>query len=590
MHLLNSILNGDNLKDTIMKKIYYLILGAVLAMAVSCQEPQFIEPTVDRQGITSLTAYFTTGKYVDQELAKLNVTDENMDYYVIEIPWFFPEETEDPTTIYMSNLRIRAELAPNCKIDPPLTVLDLNQENKFTFTNNKGESRDIIITGKRTKFRRTDLISFNLLGTFPCEGFVDNDLRKIYLFTNDDLTGYTAEVVPCVHATIKNPEQLAKPKDYNKPQKITVVAHDGVTETEYTITKEAPTKIPYGFNAGSAKELFSVNPGNIGFPAYTELVNPSVGVLEGKLVINMGNGTAPKYLNGVTGVLEGELNIGAVQADGMTSDEGGNLVFTNKAAGGEAVNIYTMNSLSATPELFHSFTNETTFVVGSVVRVIGDIKSDARMILTHEGVSGVTSASIVTQLVISGGQVVEQAVIDYAAVYPGWGETATHYAKVTPVSLDPAGGVMVSHYGNSVTVGEDSHYYLAHIDGKMSKSEKDLFDVDYCNWGKNPNSMDAKRFNNATYLAHFITTQFPAWGQYPGLYIYDISSPATIKTADPVVMNSALKQYNETNAEASNASGDVVISQSADGFKLFVYYFDHYAQTIGGYSVNCIKM
>ena len=75
MHLLNSILNGDNLKDTIMKKIYYLILGAVLAMAVSCQKPQFIEPTVDRQGITSLTAYFTTGKYVDQELAKLNVTD-----------------------------------------------------------------------------------------------------------------------------------------------------------------------------------------------------------------------------------------------------------------------------------------------------------------------------------------------------------------------------------------------------------------------------------------------------------------------------------------------------------------------------------
>ena len=156
MHLLNSILNGNNLKDTIMKKIYYLILGAVLAMAVSCQEPQFIEPTVDRQGITSLTAYFTTGKYVDQELAKLNVTDENMDYYVIEIPWFFPEETEDPTTIYMSSLRIRAELAPNCKIDPPLTVLDLNQENKFTFTNNKGESRDIIITGKRTKFKKID--------------------------------------------------------------------------------------------------------------------------------------------------------------------------------------------------------------------------------------------------------------------------------------------------------------------------------------------------------------------------------------------------------------------------------------------------
>lgn len=573
-----------------MKKIYYLILVAVLALVASCQKPQFIPPTAERQGITSLTAYFTTGKYVDQQLAKLDVTDENMDYFVIEIPWYFPEETEDPTTIYMSALRIRAELAPNCKIDPPLTVLDLNQENKFTFTNNKGESRPITITGKRTKFRRTDLMSFNVVGTFPCEGFIDNDLRKVYLFTNDDLSGYTAEATACVHANIKNPEELAKPKDYNKPQTITVIAQDGVTETEYTITKEAPTKIPYGFNAESAKELFSVNPGNLGFPAYTELVNPSIAVLESKVVISMGNGTAPKYLNGITGVLEGELNLGAAKADGMTSDEGGNLILTNKAAGGETVNIYTTNSLTAAPELFYSFTNESTLVVGNVVRVIGDIKSDARMILTHEGVSGVTSTGLVTQLVIRGGQVVEKTSVDYLSVYPGWGETATHYAKVTPVSVDLASGVMVSHYGNSVTIGEDSHYFLAYIDGKMNKTEKDLFDVDYCNWGKSPNSMDAKRFNNATYLAHFVTTQFPAWGQNPGLYIYDISTPASIKAADPVVKNMSITQYNAQNAEASNASGDVVISQSADGFKMFVYYFDHYAQTIGGYSVNCIKM
>lgn len=573
-----------------MKKIYYLILVAVLALTASCQKPQFIEPTAERQGITSLTAYFTTGKYVDQQLAKLDVTDENMDYFVIEIPWYFPEETEDPTTIYMSALRIRAELAPNCKIDPPLTVLDLNQENKFTFTNNKGESRPITITGKRTKFRRTDLMSFNVVGTFPCEGFIDNELRKVYLFTNDDLSGYTAEATACVHANIKNPEELAKPKDYNKPQTITVIAQDGVTETEYTITKEAPTKIPYGFNAGSAKELFSVNPGNLGFPAYTELVNPSIAVLGTKVVISMGKGTAPKYLNGITGVLEGELNLGAAKADGMTSDEGGNLILTNKAAGGETVNIYTTNSLTAVPELFYSFTNESTLVVGNVVRVIGDIKSDARMILTHEGVAGVTSSGLVTQLVIRGGQVVEKTSVDYLSVYPGWGETATHYAKVTPVSVDLASGVMVSHYGNSVTIGEDSHYYLAYIDGKMNKTEKDLFDVDYCNWGKSPNSMDAKRFNNATYLAHFVTTQFPAWGQNPGLYIYDISTPASIKAADPVVKNMSITQYNAQNAEESNASGDVVISQSADGFKMFVYYFDHYAQTIGGYSVNCIKM
>ena len=576
-----------------MKRIYYFITVAVLALVSSCQDPHFIEQTADRQGITSLTAYFTTGKYVDQQLAKLEVTDENMDYFLIEIPYFFPEETEDPTTIYLSALRIRAELAPNCSIDPPLTVLDLSpgNEHKFTYTNNKGESREITIAGKRTKFRRTDVVTFNLDGTFPCDGFVDNELREIYLFTNDDLSGYTAKAVVCPHAKIKDLEDFEKPKDYNQPQKFIVVAHDEVTETEYTITKKAPTKIPYGFNAKSAKSMFSVNPGNLGFPAYTEAMNPSVGVLETKLVISMGDGTAPKYLNGITGVLEGELNIGAAKADGMTSDEGGNLILTNKAAAGETVDIYTTNSLSAAPELFYSFVNETSFAVGSVVRVIGDIKSDARMLLTHEGVSGVSTASIVTQLVIKGGEVVERTLLDFSSVYSGWGETAIHYAKVTPVSTDPSKGVIVSHYGNSVVDAEDnSHYFLTYIDGKMKKTEKDLFDIGYSNWGKNPNSMDAKRYNNATYLAHFVTSQFPAWGQWPGLYIYDISTPATIAIADPVVMEQKLPQYNEQNAEASNACGDVVISFSADGFKMFVYYFDHYAQSIGGYSVNCIKM
>ena len=572
-----------------MKKIYYLLMVSALALFSSCQEPEYIEPTAERQGITSLTAYFTTGKYVDQALARLDVTDEATENYVIEIPWFFPEETEDPTTIYMSNLRVRAELAPNCKIEPPLTVLDLNQENHFTFTNNRGESRPITITGKRTKSRRTDLISFNVIGIFGCEGFVDNDERKIYLFTNDDLSGYTAEAVPCVHATIKNAEDLAKPKDYNKPQTITVIAQDGVTETEYTITKEAPTKIPYGFNTASAKELFSLNAANLGFPAYTEAVNPSLGVVESKLVISMGNGTAPKYLNGVTGVVEGELNLGSAVADGMTSDSAGNLILTNNAAGGETVDIYTTNSLSTAPQLYYSFTNETTFVVGNVVRVIGDIKSDARMILTHEGVSGVTVSNLVTELVIRGGEVVENNLIDYSTVYPGWGETAIHYAKVTPVSIEPADGVMISSYSNSVQVGDDSHYYLAYINGNMNKTEKDLFEVDYCNWGKNPNSMNAMVYNNATYLVHFVTTQFPAWGQNPGLYVYDISTPSFIKSSEPVLMNKSLTQHNITNAEESNACGDVIMSQSADGFKLFVYYFDHYAQAIGGYSVNSIK-
>ena len=149
-----------------MKKIYYILIVSALAMFSSCQEPEYIEPTADRQGITSLTAYFTSGKYVDQALARLDVTDPEAERYEIPIPWFFPEESEDVTTFYMTRLRIRAELAPNCKIEPALTVLDMTQEHQFTYTNAQGESRQITIAAKRVKSAKCNAMSFKLTNPY----------------------------------------------------------------------------------------------------------------------------------------------------------------------------------------------------------------------------------------------------------------------------------------------------------------------------------------------------------------------------------------------------------------------------------------
>ena len=71
-----------------MKKIYYILMIAGLTLLSSCHEPQFVEPTVERQGITSLTAYFTQGKFVEKEMGKLdlsNVDASEMTRYEIPI-------------------------------------------------------------------------------------------------------------------------------------------------------------------------------------------------------------------------------------------------------------------------------------------------------------------------------------------------------------------------------------------------------------------------------------------------------------------------------------------------------------------------
>lgn len=561
-----------------MKKIYNLIFIAVLALAASCQKPQYVEPTADRQGITSLTAYFTSGKYVDQAIAKLDVTDETMDYYVIEIPWFFPEESEDPTTIYMSSLRIRAELAPNCKIEPALTILDLNLENKFQFTDNKGETRDIIITGKRTKSRKNNLMSFALTEPYRIDGFINDDTNEIYLFTTDDLKGFSAEASACAHATVET--DLSIKKDYNNDQEVTVLAQDGKTSRTYTIQKRYPNKIPYGFRSESARQLFNFEPvSRLGFPEYTVTVYPSLAYVGGNLVVCLGNGDTPVYLDGLTGVKAGEINIGSVASAAVTNDEGGNVIFTNHAEPQETLEIYKTKSVTEAPVLFHSFVNETDVPVGYNVKVHGNIDTDAVIILTHEGIAGVTETSKYTRVVVSGGAVVSTETIDLAGLGLSWGAAPTNAAKVVPVSTKVEDGVMLCYYSyNTIT--------YVNGNGAIAATLPVLDEGISSNY--NTNVMEAKTYNNASYAIHMVSSHFPMWGCGPHIRVFDISTPGSIKDGMTVLENTAIEWY-QTAAQGC-AAADVIMAPSTDGFKVYIYYFDHNAGVIGGYVADCIDI
>ena len=558
-----------------MKKIYFIIAFAVLALVSACQKPDFVEPTAERQGITSLEAYFTFGKFVDKLMARYVIEDDNTDYYEIPIPWFYPEESEDATLIYMTSVRVRAELADNCKIDPPLTILDLTLENKFTYTNAQGESKPIIITGKRTKSSRCDLLNFSLKEPYALEGFVNNDTREIYLFSVDDLSNYTAEAIPCAHASIK--EDLSIPRNYNETQVVTVVAHDGVTETEYTITKKIPTKIPYGFNEKSVKHLFNIDPvTRLDFPMYTEKVYPSMAYSKGYLVVSLGNGTTPIYMNGQTGEKLGQINLGSAVADGITSDDAGNIIIANCAEAGGVVNIYKAASVTDAPVLVYSYTNTTDVPVGHNIRIIGDINSEASIVLTHEGVEGIKEDSRFSYLTVSGGEVTAEEVIDMYGAGISWAQAPTNTAKVVPVSTNIADGVIETHYSQNTL-----NYFK---NNKIAAQSAMTSNGNY-----NSNCLDTKHFNNATYCAYLITSHFPMWGVGPILSIFDITSPASIADLKPVLTTGSSIEWYQT-AAAGVAAADVVIGIAPDGYKMYIYYFDHNCGVIGGYSVDCVNI
>lgn len=604
-----------------MKRIYTILTVSVLALLASCQEPVFIEPTVEgHQDIISLTAYFTKGKYVEKEAGKLKVAEgENPDRYVIPIYYYYPEKSDDETTLHLNRMRVRAELAPNCKIEPSLTVLDLMQENKFTYTDAKGESKEIIITGERVPFKTAQFLSFDLVdapenGRTVVTGFVDNVDKIIYLFTIDDLSNLYLKAKPWYHGSIKDYKELSeKPGDWNTDRIVTAIAHDGETMQDYQVLKREPSKIRYGFNTPKLNEedlgywgMFSIDPyvelGSYGVPHYDDAVSATLAYVDGYLVLNhidipgdgYGDGKTyePIYLDAMDGSYKGKVNVGTMTNVGaVTNDEGGNLLLCNwlDEENKGTFEIYRTRKVEDAPTLFYSFESTVGYQIGSKIKVCGNIDTDAVIVAPYDGVDGAESGSFLN-IIVKNGAVESAEVIDMlSAEGVQWG--------LAPMSN--AGVVAANSAGDNGWFYGQHHY--AGIDGlRWIRPDLKLGKTLESNLGNNAwliraGCLDTKNFNGATYMAHLALHYFPAWEEHPSLWVYDIADPATVtgtyqESSAIVAYDSWITQYNNASAyQDTRSCGDVVMAESADGLRLFIYCYDHYANLLCGYAADCVK-
>ena len=394
-----------------MKRLQYILPLLLACCTVACHKPEYVAPTADRQGITSLAAYFAFGPYEGQELGRLEIADPDVDRYVIPIPWYFPETSDDITTPYMTKVRVRASLQANCKIEPALTVLDLTEENQFRYTDATGTTRDIVITGERVKSNKCELISFTLKRP-TLSGVIDKASKTVSLITASDLSVGEASVTLSAHATI-SPDP-AQPHNYNEGFTFTVTADDGKTKAEYKVVKNVPQKIDYGVNTTSAEKLFNLDPSSgLGLPAFNTEANVSLAVLDSYLIVNVGDGSAPRYYNKVVATYGGTIKLGdAVPTGAVASDEKDHLLLCNLAAPGETFNIWTTSSVSAAPTLLTSFVNGQDLPMGQEMKVIGNIEDEAVITVTYPGLAGVTTSGRFQAIHIVGGEVVSSEVID----------------------------------------------------------------------------------------------------------------------------------------------------------------------------------
>ena len=559
------------------KKIIYS--GVCLAAALflgSCSE-EFVEPTAQRSGITSLAAYFTSGPN-DGKLAidwKVDGNDATTDY-VIPVPYYYPEESDNTTEQYMSKMKVVATLANNCSIDPPLTVLDLTKKNQFTYTNPYGEQKQITISGQMT---RSDKCAIHAFTVSPGDltGIIDEDNKTISIGTFDNLSAVTAEVTLSPHATISpDPSQA---HDFNTPFHFTVTADNGTSKADYTIVKRVPQKIENGYRPGSEKKLFENDMTTLGV-SNSNTIHPTLACIGNFVVLNLGDGTTPQYFKKSTGTLVGQINLGAANASGaITSDVSGNMIIANHADNGQTLNIYRTSDVTQAPQLLLSYNNTLGVAVGDRIHVQGDLDGDAIITVTPY------SSTKAIRWTVQSGVVGAPQEITFAGVN-AWG-AQDGSSKVVARTANVADGCFFSYYdaGNCPT------YYAP---AWASPQRILTANSSGAGWGYNTGAIDARTFNGAKYLAVFEMGYWPSWGLPGTVYLYDASNPATI--SGNVNTSSALKHQFKMNDlfgtvgyAAGDRTGDVLMTPSEDGYFMYIFYASNTHLSFGGYQIDCIK-
>ena len=344
-----------------MKAIY--IAAAVIAplALTGCADEEHVDATANRTGITSLTAYFTSGPNIDKAAVKYQPTgDATQTDYVIPVPYYYPEESDNTTEEYMTKMKVVAKVENNCTIDPPITVLDLTQKNHFTYTNPYGEKQDITISGQLT---RSDKCQLKAITVQPGDltGIIDEDAKTVSLVTAADLSAATATATLSAHATI-SPDP-AQPHDMNNGFEFTVTADNGTSKA--------------GYRAGSETKVFENDMTTIAGIDWNNS-HPTLAATKAHVILDPGTGATPFYFSKTTGQQIGQIALGSANASGcVTSDDKGNMLICNLAASGQKLNIYKTDDVTKAPELFISYDNGLGVDIGARLQVYGDLNGDA---------------------------------------------------------------------------------------------------------------------------------------------------------------------------------------------------------------------
>ncbi len=574
-----------------MKRTIKLFAALVAVAMVSCQEPVEVPPTTTAIGINSVSATFLKGPLASNKLAVFTTNVSSLEEdIVIPIPWFFPEDSNDQITD-ITEMRVTASMDYNCFLEPGLCVLDLTQENHFTYTDGRGDVHDIVIRGEIRKLPYKQMIDFQVTSPSLIT-IIDEEKKEInisYTDATEPLLGACeVEYTLSPHATCSlDGEEIV---DLTTLKEVNVTAHDGTTATYAIKTKNStPQKVTYGYAPGSESELWYLEMEGLGIPC-VETNNQSLAVCGKYLVVCPGNGDAPICLNKNTGKKEMTMSISGANAGYVCNDDAGNLLISNHTDA--TFCIWKTSDVEATPELLLSYDNTMGYPLGGSFKVQGDINGEALIVAPFWGTeTGGGQNNIIFWHITDGvvGEPTIQGITGF--VGPAWGAGYWYYTANSPIAFTPLGtriedGLLLSVYD------ENALYF---VDGTTFACSKLL--GGYTTFPNAPinRSISAKHFNNARYVALFATGAWPAWAVNTYIYFYDMTSLAgmsgSIESTTALMFSQAPETFYEQGGGTGGnvaPTGDIILVPSSDGYYLSLYCIDNNNRLVVGYQVDCI--
>ena len=344
-----------------------------------------------------------------------------------------------------------------------------------------------------------------------------------------------------------------------------------------------------GIREGSATQLFEIELKALYAELDANAIHPTVAAMGDYVVVCLGDGRTPVYVNKTTGEKVGEIALGEAEATGsVTSDEKGNLVIANFADGqGGNFCLWKTADVTAEPVKILEAPNAWGITLGDYVQIIGDLDGDAVIVATFGGLY----AQHIARWTVTGGVVnPEVQVVEVGGTNIAQIASRDNNFNVAQRTSNPADGYFLGQYAS----GNDPFYF---IDGTTNDVAGSLLPLGTgAEWGMKYANCYTCTFNKVNYTVLFTMGFWPNWGLPGALYLFNTDTVDyfdgvnTVASAPGLVGTYAVgdADFEATPYAGDGRVADVKLTPTADGKYLDLVYTSNTHLMVGCVEFDCI--